>query len=95
MDNDTTSGKEGHYKILKTFAEKKADILVGTQMIAKGHDFPSVTLVGILDLLAKIALAIAIAFPALNYASGKGFVWRVIFWIALAVYLFGCIWSFI
>ncbi len=49
MDNDTTSGKEGHYKILKTFAEHKADILVGTQMIAKGHDFPSVTLVGILD----------------------------------------------
>ena len=49
MDNDTTSGKEGHYKILKQFAEKKADILVGTQMIAKGHDFPSVTLVGILD----------------------------------------------
>ena len=49
MDNDTTSGKEGHYKILKTFAEKQADILVGTQMIAKGHDFPSVTLVGILD----------------------------------------------
>lgn len=49
MDNDTTSGKEGHYKILKAFAEKKADILVGTQMIAKGHDFPTVTLVGILD----------------------------------------------
>ena len=49
MDNDTTSGKEGHYKILKAFAEKQADILVGTQMIAKGHDFPSVTLVGILD----------------------------------------------
>ena len=49
MDNDTTSGKEGHYKILKTFSEHKADILVGTQMIAKGHDFPSVTLVGILD----------------------------------------------
>ena len=49
MDNDTTSGKEGHYKILKTFAEKKADILVGTQMIAKGLDFPAVTLVGILD----------------------------------------------
>lgn len=49
MDNDTTSGKEGHYKILKSFAEKRADILVGTQMIAKGHDFPAVTLVGILD----------------------------------------------
>ena len=49
MDVDTTSGKEGHYKILKKFAAKEADILVGTQMIAKGHDFPSVTLVGILD----------------------------------------------
>ena len=49
MDNDTTSGKEGHYKILKAFGAHKADILVGTQMIAKGHDFPEVTLVGILD----------------------------------------------
>lgn len=49
MDNDTTSTKEGHFKILKQFSEKQADILVGTQMIAKGHDFPSVTLVGILD----------------------------------------------
>ena len=49
MDVDTTSGKEGHYKILKEFGEHRADILVGTQMIAKGHDFPAVTLVGILD----------------------------------------------
>ena len=49
MDRDSTQNKEGHFKILKEFADKKADILVGTQMIAKGHDFPSVTLVGILD----------------------------------------------
>ena len=49
MDNDTVEGKDGHYKILHKFAEKQADILVGTQMIAKGHDFPFVTLVGILD----------------------------------------------
>lgn len=49
MDRDTTQNKEGHFKILSKFAEKQADILVGTQMIAKGHDFPSVTLVGILD----------------------------------------------
>ena len=49
MDNDTTQGKEGHFKILKEFSEHKADILVGTQMVAKGHDFPAVTLVGILD----------------------------------------------
>ena len=49
MDNDTVSGKDGQYKILKQFSQKDADILVGTQMIAKGHDFPAVTLVGILD----------------------------------------------
>ena len=49
MDRDTTVNKESHLKILSDFSEKKADILVGTQMIAKGHDFPSVTLVGILD----------------------------------------------
>ncbi len=49
MDVDTTGGKEGHYKILKQFASRQADILVGTQMVAKGHDFPAVTLVGILD----------------------------------------------
>lgn len=49
MDNDTTQNKEGHFKILKDFGENKANILVGTQMIAKGHDFPNVTLVGILD----------------------------------------------
>ncbi len=49
MDRDTTQNKEGHFKILSQFAERKADILVGTQMIAKGHDFPAVTLVGILD----------------------------------------------
>ena len=48
MDADTTGGKAGHDKILQKFAERQADILVGTQMIVKGHDFPGVTLVGIL-----------------------------------------------
>ncbi|WP_343209983.1 replication restart helicase PriA [Anaerolentibacter hominis] len=48
MDLDTTSGKEGHRKILEAFANQEADILIGTQMIVKGHDFPDVTLVGIL-----------------------------------------------
>ncbi|MDR2091336.1 MAG: primosomal protein N' [Clostridiales bacterium] len=49
MDNDTTREKDGHDKILSAFYRKEADILVGTQMIAKGHDFSDVTLVGILD----------------------------------------------
>ena len=49
MDKDTTQNKEGHFNILNQFSNRQADILVGTQMIAKGHDFPFVTLVGILD----------------------------------------------
>ena len=49
MDADTTQTKESHGKILEAFAAQQAQILVGTQMIAKGHDFPKVTLVGILD----------------------------------------------
>lgn len=48
MDADTTRKKESYEKILEAFADEKADILVGTQMIVKGHDFPNVTLVGIL-----------------------------------------------
>ncbi len=48
MDMDTTSTKDGHEKILTAFANHEADILVGTQMIVKGHDFPAVTLVGVL-----------------------------------------------
>ena len=48
MDMDTTRKKEGHEKILSAFSDGEADILIGTQMIVKGHDFPNVTLVGIL-----------------------------------------------
>lgn len=48
MDMDTTREKDGHEKILSAFANGEADILIGTQMIVKGHDFPDVTLVGIL-----------------------------------------------
>ena len=47
MDYDTTSGKDGHGKILEEFRSGRARILIGTQMIAKGLDFPRVTLVGV------------------------------------------------
>ncbi len=49
MDVDTTHKKGAHEKILTLFGEKKADILLGTQMIAKGLDFPDITLVGVLN----------------------------------------------
>ena len=49
MDNDTTQTKEAHFRITEAFGRGEADILVGTQMIAKGHDFPNVTLVGAVD----------------------------------------------
>jgi primosomal protein N' (replication factor Y) len=54
MDRDTTMRKGSHGRLLRDFREGKASVLIGTQMIAKGLDFPSVTLVGV--ILADIAL---------------------------------------
>ena len=49
MDLDTTGKKGAHEEILSKFKNEKVDILIGTQMIAKGHDFPNVTLVGVIS----------------------------------------------
>ncbi len=49
MDADTTTGRVSHEKLLDDFSAHKADVLIGTQMVAKGLDFPNVTLVGVLD----------------------------------------------
>ncbi|MCI1892068.1 MAG: primosomal protein N' [Schleiferilactobacillus harbinensis] len=56
MDVDTTRKKGGHAKILKAFGEQKADILLGTQMIAKGLDYPTVTLVGVINADTALGL---------------------------------------
>lgn len=57
MDIDTTSRKGSHERLLKQFSEGEADILLGTQMIAKGLDFPNITLVGVLAADTTLHLA--------------------------------------
>jgi primosomal protein N' (replication factor Y) len=56
MDHDTTQGKDAHMKILSAFGAHEADILIGTQMIAKGLDFENVTLVGVMAADASLYL---------------------------------------
>lgn len=75
MDFDTTRSKEDYERILAAFANREADILIGTQMIVKGHDFPEVTLVGI--LAADLSLHISDyrgperTFQLLTQAAGR------------------------
>ena len=75
MDLDTTRKKDGYEQILSAFANHEADILIGTQMIVKGHDFPNVTLVGILaaDLSLHISdyRAPERTFQLLTQAAGR------------------------
>lgn len=75
MDMDTTREKDGHEKILSAFQNQEADILIGTQMIVKGHDFPNVTLVGILaadlSLYAEDYKAGERTFQLLTQAAGR------------------------
>jgi primosomal protein N' (replication factor Y) len=75
MDQDTTSGRGAHSRLLEDFRQKRADILLGTQMIAKGHDFPSVTVVGIIsaDLLIRASdfRAGERAFQLITQAAGR------------------------
>lgn len=63
MDADTTRTKDSHEQILAAFAAGEADVLVGTQMIVKGHDFPNVTLVGV--LAADLSLSVG------DYRAGE------------------------
>lgn len=55
----------------------------------------SVQVVSILNLIGQLALLIGIAFPAYSFSRGTHIAWRVIYWVALAVYLFGCIFGVI
>jgi len=75
MDADTTKDKQGHERILAAFSNDEADILVGTQMIVKGHDFARVTLMGILaadlSLSATDFRASERTFQLLAQAAGR------------------------
>ena len=75
MDFDSTREKESYEKILSAFSNMEADILIGTQMIVKGHDFPNVTLVGVLaaDLSLNIPeyTASEKTFQLLTQAAGR------------------------
>lgn len=56
VDRDTTRRKNEMENVLSAFSERKIDMLVGTQMLAKGHDFPNVTLVGVISVDAGLSL---------------------------------------
>ena len=75
MDADTTGRKNAHQKILEAFANREADILLGTQMIAKGLDYPNVTLVGVVNgdegLSRTDFRSCEVTFDLLMQASGR------------------------
>lgn len=75
MDADTTVAKDAHQTILERFREEKIDVLIGTQMISKGHDLPNVTLVGILGTDTMLGmddyLSAEKAFSNLLQVSGR------------------------
>ncbi|MEG1461707.1 MAG: primosomal protein N', partial [Anaerorhabdus sp.] len=75
MDADTTSKKNSHETYLEAFANKQADILIGTQMIAKGLDYPDVTLVGVLNADAGLNRidyrSTEVTFDLIVQASGR------------------------
>lgn len=75
MDADTTRKKNGHQEILEAFERGEADILLGTQMIAKGLDYPNVTLVGIFNADALLGRtdyrSVEVTFDLIVQASGR------------------------
>jgi primosomal protein N' (replication factor Y) len=75
MDADTTRGRSSHRKILEAFRHREADVLLGTQMVAKGHDFPNVTLVGVIAAEMGLSLpdfrSAERVFSLLLQASGR------------------------
>lgn len=53
------------------------------------------TIISVFNLIGKLALLVAVAFPAYGYVRGKAKVWKIIFWVALVVYVAGCVFGVI
>ena len=75
MDVDTTSKKNAHQKIIESFGKGEANILIGTQMVAKGLDFPNVTLVGVLNTDTSLMIpdfrSSEVTFDLLSQVAGR------------------------
>lgn len=75
MDVDTTSRKNAHQKIIESFGKGEASILIGTQMVAKGLDFPNVTLVGVINTDTSLMIpdfrSSEVTFDLLSQVAGR------------------------
>ncbi len=75
LDSDTVRGRKSYQQIFKAVREKKIDVLIGTQMLAKGHDFPGITLVGVVSADTTLQLpdfrASEVTFQLLTQVAGR------------------------
>ena len=66
-------------------------LIIAAFLFVFGGLFSGSTAGSILEIIGKLALLVAVAFPAYEYSCGMKKVWRIIFWIALAIYILGCV----
>ena len=70
-------------------------LIIAAFLFVFGGLFSGSTAGSILEIIGKLALLVAVAFPAYGYVRGKAKVWKIIYWVALIVYILGCVFSVI